>query len=172
MADFKRFRIWGRSSAFIVFLVGFFTQSVYQLPNCVLFCLQSRRFLMCWSGGRGRFQHDLPVPVCACVSSQTQAKASLKELGDCAQQHHTNRLTRLHTNLINLGETNVTNNVSAVTHTHRHTHIHLKLFPLSLPNRNPGTDDWRLRLSPSPLQCQCCPAPGHVGFKDMLEIPR
>lgn len=44
LADFKRFRIWGRSSTFIVFLVSFFTLSVYQLPNCMLFCLQSRRY--------------------------------------------------------------------------------------------------------------------------------
>lgn len=74
---------------------------------------------MHWWGGQVSSQYDLSLCVCIylCASVLSEAEANIKKLGDCVQPHNTIRLSRLHTNLINLRETNVTNNVSTITHT-------------------------------------------------------
>lgn len=93
----------------------------------------------------------LSTSVCACP----QLKPVLKKLGDWVWPHHTSRLTRLHTNLVQKKR----KCVSSHTHAHSHKLIYKTVsFFLDQTEKTVG-------------RCSCRPASGQVGFKDMLEIP-
>lgn len=104
----------------LVFLVFFFfTQSLYHLPNCVLFCLQSGRIfvLFFFYSFLGFLSTILSASVCACP----QLKPVLKKLGDWVWPHHTSRLTRLHTNLVQKKKKKKERKCVS-SHTHAHSH--------------------------------------------------